>query len=74
MRKFKRNWIYFVVFFVAVIITNSTDNLNGNKFTIAVNIGLWLILFMRLISFMWYLSEKDRIKTKKSLLPHNDIK
>ncbi|AMD95905.1 hypothetical protein [Leptotrichia sp. oral taxon 847] len=65
MKKLKKDWMYFVLLGLVAYIDSSEAYINGDLRVVIIENVFWMVLSLRVVSFLMYLYEKRKIKIKK---------
>ena len=65
MKKLKKDWMYFVLLGWVAYIDSSKAYINGDLRVVIIENVFWMVLSLRVVSFLMYLYEKRKIKIKK---------
>lgn len=65
MKKLKKDWMYFVLLGLVAYIDSSKAYINGDLRVVIIENVFWMVLSLRVVSFLMYLYEKRKIKIKK---------
>lgn len=65
MKKLKKDWMYFVLLGLVAYIDSSEAYINGDLRVVIIENVFWMVLSLRVVSFLIYLYEKRKIKIKK---------
>lgn len=65
MKKLKKDWMYFVLLGLVAYIDSSKAYINGDLRVVIIENVFWMVLSLRVVSFLIYLYEKRKIKIKK---------
>ena len=65
MKKLKKDWMYFVLLGLVAYIDSSKAYINGDLRVVIIENVFWMVLSLRVVSFLVYLYEKRKIKIKK---------
>ena len=65
MKKLKKDWMYFVLLGSVAYIDSSEAYINGDLRVVIIENVFWMVLSLRVVSFLMYLYEKRKIKIKK---------
>ena len=65
MKKLKKDWKYFVLLGLVAYIDSSEAYINGDLRVVIIENVFWMVLSLRVVSFLMYLYEKRKIKIKK---------
>ena len=62
MKKLKKDWMYFVLLGLVAYIDSSEAYINGDLRVVIIENVFWMVLSLRVVSFLMYLYEKRKIK------------
>ena len=65
MKKLKKDRMYFVLLGLVAYIDSSEAYINGDLRVVIIENVFWMVLSLRVVSFLMYLYEKRKIKIKK---------
>jgi len=65
MKKLKKDWMYLVLLGLVAYIDSSKAYINGDLRVVIIENVFWMVLSLRVVSFLMYLYEKRKIKIKK---------